>query len=148
MKSAFRRLLARDESGSMSVELVLLTPAIVLIILFLVAAGRISLASNAAEAAAISAAREASLSRTTSVAQERANEAAQVSMAQSGYQCSKLTVVIDDSGLDVPLGKTGTVSGTITCTLNLTDIALPGLPGTWTVTKSAISPVDAFRERE
>lgn len=147
IRTALRRLLRRNDEGSMSVELVLLAPVIVLIILFLVAAGRIALASNAAESAAIAAAREASLSRTTSQAQTDANTAAQTSMSQSGYACMTLDVKIDDAGLNVPLGQVGTVSGTITCTLNLSDVTLPGLPGSWTITRSAQSPVDAYRER-
>lgn len=147
LRSNRRHFLARNEEGSMSVELVLLAPVIVLVLLFLVAGGRIALAANAAEAAANAAAREASLSRTTAAAQQNANQAAQTSMSQSGYACTTLDVLINDSGLDVPLGQVGTVSGTITCTLNLADIALPGLPGTWTIQRSAISPVDAYRER-
>lgn len=147
LRNALHRLLRRREDGSMSVELVMLAPIMVLVILLLVAAGRIALASNAAEAAANAAAREASLSRTTSQAQQNANQAAQTSMAQSGYACITLEVLIDDSGLNVPLGQVGTVSGTITCTLNLSDIALPGLPGSWTIERTALSPVDAYRER-
>ncbi|WP_337007246.1 TadE/TadG family type IV pilus assembly protein [Microbacterium sp. LB12] len=147
LRSALRSLLHRKEEGSMSVELVMLAPVMVLVILLLVAGGRIALASNAAEAAANAAAREASLSRTTAEAQQDANAAAQTSMAQSGYACNTLDVLIDDSGLNVPLGQVGTVSGTITCTLNLSDVALPGLPGTWTIERSATSPVDAYRER-
>lgn len=142
-----QRIRANRETGSMSVELVVLAPAIVFVILFLVVAGRVSLAGNAAEAAAISAAREASLSRSTDVAQSNANAAAQVAMSQAGYDCTTLTVSINDSGLNVPLGQVGTVSATITCTLNLSDIALPGLPGTKTLESTALSPVDAYRER-
>jgi Flp pilus assembly protein TadG len=147
LRNALHRLLRRREEGSMAVELVMLAPVMVLVILLLVAGGRIALASNAAEAAAIAAAREASLSRTTAEAQQDANQAAQVSMSQSGYACTTLSVFIDDSGLNVPLGQVGTVSGTITCTLNLSDVALPGLPGTWTIERTAESPVDAYRER-
>lgn len=131
----------------MAIELVAFAPFFVLIILFVVAAGRIGLAGDAADSAAIAAAREASLSRSTDIAQVQANEAAQRSMVQAGYKCKTLEVKIDDSGLNVPLGQVGTVSGTITCTLNLSDIALPGLPGTMTIQKTAQSPVDAYRER-
>jgi hypothetical protein len=70
-----------------------------------------------------------------------------VSVAQSGLSCASFTVIVDDSGLNVPIGEVDTVSATLTCTLNMTDIALPGLPGTKTITTSASSPVDAFRVR-
>lgn len=147
IRVALRRLLRTREDGSMSIELVALAPVFALLILFLIAVGRIALAGDAAQAAANAAAREASLSRTTAEAQQDANAAAQASMAQSGYSCNTLTVNIDDSGLNVPLGQVGTVSSTITCTLNLSDIALPGLPGSWTMERDASSPVDAYRER-
>jgi len=147
IRVALRRLLRTREDGSMSIELVALAPVLALLILFLIAVGRISLAGDAAQAAANAAAREASLSRTTAAAQQDANAAAQASMSQSGYACNSLTVNIDDSGLNVPLGQVGSVSSTITCTLNLSDIALPGLPGVWTIERDASSPVDAYRER-
>lgn len=131
----------------MSVELVMIAPALGLILLLLVAVARIALAGNAAEAAAVSAAREASLARSTSQAQTNAVHAAQTAMAQSGYDCTRLTVTVDDRGLDVPLGQVGTVKTTVSCVINLTDIALPGLPGTKTLKASASSPIDAFRER-
>lgn len=147
LRTIRQRIRGDQEAGSMSVELVILAPAIAFVILFLVVAGRVSMAGNATEAAAISAAREASLSRSTDVAQSNANAAAQVAMSQAGYDCASLTVTINDGGLNVPLGQVGTVSATISCTLNLSDIALPGLPGTKTLTSTAISPVDAYRER-
>jgi Flp pilus assembly protein TadG len=141
------RLRGSGERGSMSVELVLIAPALGLVILLLVAGARVSLAGNAVESAAVAAARDASLSRTTAGAQSSARLAAEVSVAQSGLSCASFTVIVDDSGLNVPLGEVGTVSATLTCTLNMTDIALPGLPGTKTITTTASSPVDAFRVR-
>jgi hypothetical protein len=131
----------------MSVELVLIAPALAFVILLLVAGARVALAGNAVESAAVAAARDASLSRTTAGAQSSAQLAANVSIAQSGLACANFTVSVDDGGLNVPLGEVGTVSATLTCTLNMTDIALPGLPGTKTITTTASSPVDAFRER-
>jgi hypothetical protein len=131
----------------MSVELVMIAPALALVILLLVAGARVSLAGNAVESAAVAAARDASLSRTTAGAQSGAQLAANVSITQSGLSCANFTVVVDDSGLNVPLGQVGQVSATLTCTLNMTDIALPGLPGTKTITTTASSPVDAFRAR-
>jgi hypothetical protein len=131
----------------MSVELVLIAPALALVILLLVAGARVALAGNAVESAAVAAARDASLSRTTAGAQSGAQLAANVSIAQSGLVCANFTVVVDDAELNVPLGQVGKVNATLTCTLNMTDIALPGLPGTKTITTTASSPVDAFRVR-
>ncbi|ASD22471.1 hypothetical protein B7495_10540 [Cryobacterium sp. LW097] len=120
------RLHGSGERGSMSVELVLIAPALVLVILLLVVGARVALAGNAVESAAVAAARDASLSRTTAGAQASAQLAAQTSVAQSGLACADLSVFVDDSGLNVPLGEVGTVSA---------------------ITTTASSPVDAFRER-
>ena len=73
-----RRLHGSGERGSMSVELVLIAPALALVILLLVAGARVALAGNAVESAAVAAARDASLSRTTAGAQAGAQLAAQV----------------------------------------------------------------------
>lgn len=141
------RTMLRDDRGALSVELVILAPALVLIILLLIACGRIAIAGTASQTAAMVAAREASLSRTSAQAQPDATQAAETSMSQAGYNCISLTVKIDDSGLNAPLGTVGTVGATITCVVNLSDVAIPGLPGTKTITATATSPVDAFRER-
>ena len=58
-----------------------------------------------------------------------------------------LTVTIDSSGLNAPLGNTGTVGASVTCTVSLSDAAMIGLPGTRDLNGAATSPVDAYRER-
>lgn len=143
-----RRIRTRlDESGALSVEFALVAPVLVLVLLLLVAGGRIALASTGVESAAAAAAREASLALTSAEAQTNATETASRNLTQSGYDCVTLSVSIDDAGLFTPLGETGTVTATVTCVLNLADIALPGLGGTRTLTATGESPVDSFRER-
>jgi Flp pilus assembly protein TadG len=132
----------------MSVELVILAPFMLGVALFVIACGRIGLADISVQNAANAAARDASLSRTESSAQTNATTSAQDSITVSGLKCSPLTVNINGAGIDVPIGQVGTVSATVTCTLDLSDIALPGLPGTKVVTSTATSPVDPFRERK
>jgi hypothetical protein len=39
------------------------------------------------------------------------------------------------------------VTATVTCKVEVADLAIPGLPGTRTITATASSPVDAYRER-
>ncbi|MFE2167818.1 hypothetical protein ACFXB3_22590, partial [Streptomyces sp. NPDC059447] len=55
---------------------------------------------------------------------------------------------LDSSGLAVPLGQVGTVTVTISCTVPLSDLLLPGVPGSKTMTSSFTSVVDAYRSRE
>lgn len=150
MQFGFRR--ARNgeldsERGSLAVEFAVVGPLLILIVAFLIAGARLTVAGNAVESAAASAAREASLSRSGFEAQMNATETAQLTLSQSGYTCSSLSISINDSGLGAQLGETGVVSATLNCTVNMSDIALPGLSGTRTLTATASSPVDAYRER-
>jgi len=145
MRNLITRL-RRDETGNHAVELVYLIPVFILIIGFLIASARIALAGNAAQAAANSAAREASLARTSTEAQTNANEIAQLAMAQSGYACSQLSVAIDGSGIDVPLGEVGTVRADLSCDITMGDLGIP-LPSVITLSANALSAVDPYRER-
>lgn len=140
------RLLA-DERGSNAAEIVIIAPVVAMLILVLVAAGRTALADNATQSAAFAAARAASLSRDITTATTNAQDAAQHAMLHAGISCSTLTVNVDVSGLNTPIGTTGDVSATVNCDVNLSDISLPGVPGSRTMTSSATSPVDAYRER-
>ncbi|MGC5224518.1 pilus assembly protein [Micromonospora sp. DT81.3] len=144
-----RRLISRfgDDRGSSGLEIVILAPAFVAILVLLAAGGRLALAGNAVESAASAAAREASLARSSSSAQTAAEAMARTSMTQAGVNCQTLSVVIDSSGLNAPIGTTGTVGATVTCTVALNAAAMIGLPGTRDLTGAAISPVDAYRER-
>ena len=54
---------------------------------------------------------------------------------------------VDASGLNAAIGTTGTVSAAVNCDVSLADITLPGIPGSRTMSSSAASPVDAYRER-
>lgn len=145
-----RNLLAHvrnREEGSSSVSFVIIAPAIVLVIGFLIFAGRVSIAGNVVESAASAASRDASLARTQEGAQANAQAAARRVLAEQGTNCASINVDVDTSGLRAPLGQLGTVRATVTCIANLSDIGIPGIPGTKTLTSSASSPVDAYRQK-
>ena len=137
----------RDDRGSAGLEIAILAPALAAVLVLLAASGRLALAGNAVESAASAAAREASRARTTAEAQEAAEDMARISMEQSGVNCTTLSVNIDASGLSAPIGTTGRVRATVSCTVALSDAAMIGLPGTRDLTGTAASPVDAYRER-
>lgn len=145
-----RHLLARirdRERGSLSTELVFLAPVMLAIILFLIACGRIALTTISVQDAANAAARNASLSRTEAAATTNAATAANSSMNLAGLDCITMQIGVDASGITAPLGTIGNTTVTVECTLDLSDIALPGLPGTYTITATGSSPVDPYRER-
>ncbi|KDA06949.1 membrane protein [Microbacterium sp. CH12i] len=147
MINRIRRRLFSDERGSNAAEIVIIAPVIAMLILVLVAAGRTALADNATQSASFAAARAASLSRDAGTATTAAKQAAQRAMNHAGIACLTLTVDIDISGLNTPLGTTGEVTTSVHCNVNLSDISLPGIPGNRTMSSTATSPVDAYRER-
>ena len=148
MRKLIRRLIHSPEDGSMSVELVIWAPIMLVVILLLIACGRIALANISVSNAANAAARDASLASDSSTASTNAIQTADVAMSQAGLKCQPGSVVVDATGLDTPIGTTDAkVTAQVTCTLNLSDIAIPGLPGTKTITETATSPVDPYRVR-
>jgi Flp pilus assembly protein TadG len=141
------RLKDRDDAGSASLELVVLTPALVGLLGLLILAGRVAVAGNSVEQAADEAARSASIARRVAGARAAAEQGARRALAQQDLRCSRVTVALDTSGFTVPVGAPARVRATLTCTVDLSDLALPGFPGERTVTATAVSPLDTYRER-
>jgi Flp pilus assembly protein TadG len=125
----------------------ILTPPLLLVLALAIATGRLVVASNAVDQAAADAARAASISRTGPAALTAATQAADATLAAQGLQCSALTVSVDASGFAVPVGQAATVTVTVTCVVDLTDVAAPGLPGHLTEQSVHTSPLDVFRGR-
>ena len=69
------------------------------------------------------------------------------SLANQKLQCTTKSVSVDTSGFASPVGTPATVTATVTCVVNLSDVAVPGLPGTRTITATMSSPLDTYRER-
>jgi Flp pilus assembly protein TadG len=141
------RLGPRTDSGAASLELVVLTPALVLLLALLVLAGRVALAGTSVEQAADEAARSASIARTAGGAREAAEEGAVRALGEQDLRCARVDVAVDVSGFGAPVGVPGQVRATVTCVVALADLAVPGFPGSRTVTATAVSPLDTYRER-
>ena len=132
---------SRTERGSASMELVLITPAVLVLLLFVVAGGRLVLARERVDAAARDAARAGTIARSAPSAQVDARRAADSRLADAGVTCRTLDVIVDVT--DFRPG--GTVTTTITCTVDLADLTLLGVPGTRTITSTAVETVDTLR---
>ena len=130
----------------MTLETVVLAPGVLLIALLLVAAGRISLTQQAVASAARDAARQASLARSPAQARQWATSSALASLRHEGLQC-RPAVSLDLQGFQAPLGEPASVRARVACTVPLSDLAVPGLPGTWSLTASFVSPLAPFRGR-
>lgn len=142
-----RRCVHGRERGSASVELVLIAPVLAAIVLLLVAGGRLALAGQAIESAAAAAARDASLGRSVGEAERHATDAAVTALDNAGIDCVNLVVDVDASALGTVLGESGVVTATIECVVALGDVTLPGLGGSRTLSATATSPIDPFKER-
>ena len=137
----------RAESGSAAIEAAVGLPAFMLFVALVILAGRLAIATQAVEASASEAARVASIARTHSSADSVATTAATASLANQNVHCLRSTVTLDTTGFDAPVGTPAQVTATVACVVNLADLSLPGVPGTKTVTATASSPIDTYRER-
>ena len=136
------------ERGSAALEAAIGLPAFMLFVALIILAGRVAITTQAVDSAANASARTASIARTAGDANSTAHTAAASSLADQNLHCVSTTVTLDTTGFSAPLGTPATVTATVRCVVNLTDLALPGIPGTKTVTATATSPVDTFRERQ
>lgn len=118
-----------------------------LLIGFAIAGGRLVAAEAAADHAARSAARVASLQRDSVTAVTSARTTADESLVEQGLHCADLQVDVDASGYDVPLGTSGSVTATVLCVLVWSDLGLPAGNDGPVVESTAVSPVDRWRER-
>lgn len=140
--SSARRLADR---GSVTVELAVLAPALLLLLAALVLAGRVQTTASAVEQAARAAARDASLARTPEAARQAAVARADADLM--GGRCTTADVTLETAGFSATVGTSATVTVTVTCSVTFADLAVPGLPGSHTTTAHATSPIDRYRAR-
>lgn len=132
---------ARDDRGTAAIELVLMTPVLLVVLLLVVGLGRMADARQQIESVAADSARAASLERNTSQSAAAALAAAERSLGDAGLSCTGLDVNVDIS--DYQPG--GQVQVTVSCTAQLRDVALSGLPGSKVFTASSTVPIETFR---
>lgn len=138
---------ARGDAGSITLELAILAPALLLLLGLLIFAGRVGVARSAVDHSAAVAARDASMARTADGARNAANEAMLRELGSQDIDCTSASVEVDTTGFAAPLGQPALVQVTVTCAVSLADLAIPGLPGERVITASFVSPLDAHRAR-
>lgn len=136
-----------DDRGSAAIEAAVLAPPLLALIALAIIGGRIQIAGGAIEAAAHDAARAASISRTASDARLHAYAAASATLEQQGLHCARLSVALDTSGFSVPVGQPATVSASLTCVVDFSDLITDGLPASTTLHARFTSVLDTFRAR-
>jgi Flp pilus assembly protein TadG len=134
------------DAGNAALELVILAPVILFLLGLVIAAGRTSVARGAVEAAARDAARQASISLTPAAAQTAAQASAQAALRQDGLDCDPL-VHVDTRQFGRPVGTPASVTAMVTCQVPLSDLVVPGLPGSIKLQFRFTSPLDPYRGR-
>ena len=129
------------ERGSAAVEITLLTPLLVIMLLFVVFLGRVTEAQAVISDAAHQAARAASIAPTPAAATAQAQQAAATALSGRGLACQHFTVTMDLGGFT----PGGTVRATVTCTTGLSDLALLDVPGSRTLSATFTSVIDTYR---
>ena len=135
-----------DDRGSESVEMAILLPVGILVLTLLVIGGRVALAGDRITGVAAIAAREASLARSAAAAQQVATSSATQALSDQNLHCTNVRVDVDTSGFATAPGSLAFVTVAVSCTVDLSDIGAPGLPGSRTLHDTASSPLDPARD--
>lgn len=132
----------RSDRGDTTVELVIVIPVLFLLLLFVVYAGRLTQANTRVHHAAAQAARAASL-RSQAHGPATAQTAAARALADGGLSCTSSSVSTSWNAQISP----GTVSVTVTCAIDRSDLA-PLAPGLQTLTATSTEVIDLRRADE
>ena len=131
----------RDERGAVATELVLLTPLLIVVLLFVVALGRLAGARINVDGAAAQAARAASIASTPGEATAAAQQAATAALGADHVTCATLQVATNTARF----APGGSVAVTVTCAVSLADLTGLALPAAEQVSSTAASVVDTYR---
>ncbi|GAA1883957.1 hypothetical protein [Asanoa iriomotensis] len=141
----FRRTLARarGDRGAWSVEVAgFFLPCMLLAIVIVAAAFQLAVSRLDLESASASAARAASLQRSGAAATAAARQAAEDDLSGRSITCATLVVDVDTSRWQ----RGGTVTVTVTCTVNLSTLAMMrAIPGRMTASSTSTAPIDTYR---
>lgn len=140
-----RRVGKFGDRGSAVVELPLMVAALITLGLLIVTAGRVSQGRDLLAGVAADAARAASQARTPAAAQAAAEREVAVSLTAQNITCHHLTVHVAGQ-FAAPPGTPATVTATVSCTLVLHDLHLPGA-GDRRLSASATDPLDTWSSR-
>jgi Flp pilus assembly protein TadG len=134
----------RAETGSLAIELAMLAPSILLIFALIFVYGRAAQVNGTLESGTRDAARSATLARSYEDARTAANAVVLEALKDAPQSCRNTLAVEVDSLYEA--GSTVTVNAQ--CTYGISDLGLPGAPGTITAKSSFTSMLDPYRGLE
>jgi hypothetical protein len=142
-----RRREGHRERGSAAVEAVVGVPAFALFIGLIVFGGRAVVTHQSVQTAAADAARAASVERSSSSAREAALSAATASLSNQGIHCLDIDIAVDLREFRRTVGEAASISVSVRCRLDLSDLSVPGVPGSRLIEATMTSPIDTWREK-
>jgi TadE-like protein len=140
----------RGQRGSLSVELVVLAPGLVLLLLLLAAGARVVEVQGHIDGAARDAARAASIARSPAQAWTFARQAAQGDLGATSW-CTRVSVPRPQgfpggTGVLLPPGSHVTV--TVTCEVDMSPFKVLGYGASTSFSGTAVAPLDPFMCRD
>jgi Flp pilus assembly protein TadG len=130
-----------SDRGSVAAEVTIATPLLIMLLVFVaVVIHRGVDARLRIDDAAHQAARAASVQRTPVTATAAAQSTATSALSSAGVSCASMTVDTATGGMQ----PGGTVSVTVTCTVDFGDALMFGVPSK-SLSATAIEPIDTWR---
>ena len=129
------------DGGSLTVELVVLTPVLLVMALAVMTFGRVTEARQQVVEAARAGAEAAAVAPDPSSARAASDQDATVGIADHARSCSGHQVRTDTSHFY----PGGYVTVTVVCEVPLADVAVPGMPGSTSVRATSTAPLDPYR---
>jgi Flp pilus assembly protein TadG len=126
--------------GSLSIELVVLTPVLALFLLLALALGRYALAREEVVGGARAAADAAAVAGSALLAQQAAIAAA-TPVLLSNHSCTDPTVTVATASF----APGAIVRVSVRCRVEFSDLLVPGFPGSTTIDAVQAAVVDPFR---
>jgi len=131
----------RGEDGQAIAELVIVAPVLLIVIVLMVALGRVDSAQGDVESAARAGVQAAVIQADPSDAQSQAVTAADSTLTGAGLTCTAPQINVDTSNFVAG----GWVAVTVTCVTSLADVSVPGVPGMKTLTATSSAHIDPYR---
>ena len=129
-----------SDRGSLSLELTLLVPVLLVVVAFIVGAATLGRVRADLDDAAWEAARAASLARSGTDADAAARQAVERRLAGERWSCGSQLVNVDTANLE----PGGTVEVEVSCDVRLADAGL-FLPGATHLRSAAAEPLERYR---
>lgn len=136
----------RDDSGAALATYLILFPVLVMFVELIVLGGRVAATGADIQSAAREAARAGTLAAGPGSLPSVISGPVSVGLAGKGFRCQSPSVTVGAATNFVAEGQPGgQVEVVVTCTVQLSDLDLLSIPGSITIRRSAVEPIDTYR---